>query len=547
MVSPTFSPTFSQTVASTSNPTAAMKASSAAHGLLSSDSPLNAMTDAELKLACWDLRKSFRFMRGLDEYSLPRAPLDSLGDPSFCRDHGLRFPYVAGAMANGIASEELVIAMAKAGMLGIFGAAGLDVSRVEAAIIRLTKALPGLTFGSNLIHSPNEPHTEEAIVDLYLKHGVRLVEASAFMGLTSSVVRYRVTGIYRTESGEIIAPNKIIAKISRMEVASKFMAPPPEALLRDLVARGVISAQQAEWASQIPMAQDITAEADSGGHTDNRPAITLLPLMLALKDRLSEQFGYAVPLRVGAAGGIATPLAAAGAFAMGAAFIVTGTINQACLEAGTSDTVRAMLADAGQADIAMAPAADMFEMGVKVQVLKRGTMFAMRAQKLYDLYVKHSSWEDIPVAEREAVEKNFLKQSFAEAWASTQSFFASRDPKQNTRAETDAKHKMALVFRSYLGQSSRWANAGDPTRKVDYQVWCGPAMGAFNEWAKGSFLEAAKERRAVPIALNLLYGAAVCLRVQTLRHQGLKIPASWQNWRPISESELRSMIERTPS
>ena len=27
----------------------------------------------------------------------------------------------------------------------------------------------------------------------------------------------------------------------------------------------------------------------------------------------------------------------------------------------------------------MAPAADMFEMGVKLQVLKRGTMFPMRA------------------------------------------------------------------------------------------------------------------------------------------------------------------------
>ena len=367
------------------------------------------ISDSDLKLACWDLKKSIYFTRGEHEYSSPRAPLDALGDPSFCLDHGLRYPYVAGAMANGIASEELVIAMANAGMLGIFGAAGLDVSRVEAAMVRLTKALAGLPFGSNLIHSPNEPHTEEAIVDLYLKHGVKLVEASAFMGLTSAVVRYRVTGIYRTNTGVIVAPNRIIAKISRMEVASKFMAPPPVAMLQDLVKRGVISAEQAQWAAQIPMAQDVTAEADSGGHTDNRPAITLLPLMLALKDRLSEQYGYEVPIRVGAAGGIATPLAAAGAFAMGAAFIVTGTINQACLEAGTSDTVRAMLADAGQADIAMAPAADMFEMGVKVQVLKRGTMFAMRAQKLYDLYIKHASWEEIPAAERDVVEKKLSK------------------------------------------------------------------------------------------------------------------------------------------
>ena len=56
---------------------------------------------------------------------------------------------------------------------------------------------------------------------------------------------------------------------------------------------------------------------------------------------------------------------------------------------------------------------------------------------------------------------------------------------------------MALVFRWYLGLSSRWANAGEPSRQLDYQVWCGPAMGAFNEWAKGSFLEQPQNRTVV--------------------------------------------------
>ncbi len=70
---------------------------------------------------------------------------------------------------------------------------------------------------------------------------------------------------------------------------------------------------------------------------------------------------------------------------MGAAFALTGSINQACIESGTSDTVRRMLAEAEQADVIMAPSADMFELGVKVQVLKRGTMFALRASKLLDI------------------------------------------------------------------------------------------------------------------------------------------------------------------
>ena len=41
-----------------------------------------------------------------------------LGDPSFRNDLGLEYNYLAGAMANGIASVELVAAMARTGMLG---------------------------------------------------------------------------------------------------------------------------------------------------------------------------------------------------------------------------------------------------------------------------------------------------------------------------------------------------------------------------------------------------------------------------------------------
>ena len=237
------------------------------------------------------------------------------------------------------------------------------------------------------------------------------------------------------------------------------------------------------------MAETMTAEADSGGHTDNQPAISLLPTILALRDRMAEKYNYACPLCVGLAGGIATPAATAAAFALGAAYVLTGSINQACIEAGTSETVRHMLADARQADIAMAPAADMFEMGVKVQVLKRGTMFPFRATKLYDIYNRYGSLENIPDPEKQVLERDFFRRSCEAEWEQTKDFFQVRDPRQILLAEEDPKHKMALVFRSYLGQSSNWANCGEPTRKIDYQIWCGPAMGAFNEWAKGSYLE----------------------------------------------------------
>jgi PfaD family protein len=276
----------------------------------------------------------------------------------------------------------------------------------------------------------------------------------------------------------------------------------------------------------------MTVEADSGGHTDNRPLVTLLPGMMALRDELQARYGYAEPLRVGAAGGVSTPASVAAAFSMGAAYVMTGSVNQACLEAGTSPAVREMLAHAGQADVIMAPAADMFEMGVKVQVLKWGTMFAVRARKLYELYRAFDRLEDIPPKERVILERDFFRCSLDEAWGQTRSYFETRDPRQTERAEKDPHHKMALVFRSYLGRSSDWANSGEPTRKPDYQIWCGPAMGAFNDWTKGTFLERPENRSVVTVAMNLLYGAAKLLRARWLSAQGIEVPSAVGEFQP---------------
>ncbi len=473
---------------------------------------------------------------------VPALPAENLGDPGFAADHGLRFAYMAGAMANGIGSVELVEAMARGGMLGVFGAAGLAIEAVEAAIERLSTSLGRLPYGFNLIHSPQDNALESALVDLYLRRGVRLVEASAFLDLSLPVVRYRVAGIGRDGSGRVVAPNRVIAKVSRVEVAAKFMAPPPEAMLAELVRRGEIDHSQAAMAARLPMAQDVTAEADSGGHTDNRPAITLLPTLAALRDRLQAQHGLDAPVRVGAAGGIATPASASAAFAMGAAYLVTGSINQACRESGSSPIVRAMLAEAEQADTIMAPAADMFEMGVRVQVLKRGTLFAMRAAKLYETYRSRRGLDDIPSDERMALEKTVFRAPLDEVWAQTEAFFRGRDPAQIDRADRDPKHKMALVFRWYLAHSSRWANAGDPSRKIDYQVWCGPAMGAFNEWAKGSPLEGPDDRRVTTLAFNLLYGAAVLARAHAARCQGVRLPPDLPRVAPLGHAEVAARL-----
>ena len=458
---------------------------------------------------------------------LPAMQLCDLGDAHFLTDHNIQLPCMAGSMANGIASTELVTAMGRAGMLASFGAAGLPLEQIEAAIVHLQQALPTQGFASNLIHSPQEAGKEDATVDLYLRHGIQQVEASAYIRLTPAVVRYRLQGICAQPDGSIHTPNQIIAKASREEVATHWLSPPPAEIVTALLAAGKITDEQARLASHIPMAQDLTAEADSGGHTDNRPALVLLPAMVALRDRLQTKYRYPKTLRIGAAGGIATPQSAAAAFTIGAAYIVTGSINQTCTEAGTSNQVRELLAQAKATDVMMAPAVDMFEMGVKLQVLKRGTMFALRANRLWELYRRYPSLEALPAAETEQLEKNVLHATLTEVWQQTREFFSVQDAAQLQRAENDPKHKMALVFRWYLGLSSHWANTGVAARQTDYQVWTGPAIGAFNAWCDNTFLADPTTRKVALVNLNILHGAAVQMRINHLRQQGLHLPTEW--------------------
>lgn len=457
-----------------------------------------------------------------------------LGDREFCELNRVRFPYVVGAMANGIASAELVIASARAGILAFYGAAGLGLERIERDLDQIDRALGprAPTWGANLIHAPNEPALEMSTAELFLQRDVTHVSASAYMKLTRAIVRYAASGLHRLPDGGIGRKNHVFAKISRPETARQFMSPAPQAILDDLFERGMLTSEEVQLARLVPVAEDITVEADSGGHTDNQTLGALFPVIARLRDDLTAEFGYHRSIRVGAAGGIGTPQAAASAFALGAAYILTGSVNQAAIESGLSPRGKQMLAGTTFGDVMMAPAADMFELGVKLQVLKRGTMFGVRADKLWEIYSTHSSLEAIPDDVRTQLEKRTLGTTVDAIWAECEQFWSQRDPEQLERAARDPKHRMALVFRWYLGMSSRWAIKGTEDRTIDFQIWCGPAMAAFNDWARGSFLEDPQNRDVVSIALNILEGAAQITRAQQLRAFGLDIDASIFQHRP---------------
>ncbi|MEM6947529.1 MAG: 2-nitropropane dioxygenase, partial [Pseudomonadota bacterium] len=90
-------------------------------------------------------------------------------------------------------------------------------------------------------------------------------------------------------------------------------------------------------------------------------------------------------------------------------------------------------------------------------------------------------------------------------------------------AAADGNKRLALVARRYLFMGAQWAREGDLSRRADYQIWCGPAQGAFNEWATGTVLEPLERRTVRQIAWNLLEGAAQITRAGQMRAAGLKV------------------------
>lgn len=434
---------------------------------------------------------------------------ESLGDADFKRDYGIKYAYAAGSMSNGISSKELVIKMSNAGLIGYFGTGGLEIDKIEENIKYIQSNLKdGLPYGMNLLYIPADSQIEDNTVDLFLKYNVINIEASGYINITPSLVRYRLNGLKRNTQGFVSAKNRIMGKISRPEVAQLFLSPAPERIVKKLLEENRITQEEADLSTKVPMADDLCVEADSGGHTDQGVTNTLIPTIIRLRDELVKRYGYIKKVRVGAAGGIGTPEAAAAAFILGADFIVTGSINQCTVEAGTSNVVKDLLQQMNIQDTDYAPAADMFEMGAKVQVLKKGLFFPARANKLYALYQQYNSLDEIDEATKKRVQERFFKLSFEEIYNEVKLNYPSQEI---IKAEQFPKHKMMLVFKWYLLYSIQMALKGNEEYKMDYQIFCGPALGAFNQWVKSTELENWKNRHVDEIAEKIMIETAELL------------------------------------
>ena len=127
-----------------------------------------------------------------------------------------------------------------------------------------------------------------------------------------------------------------------------------------------------------------------------------------------------------------------------------------------SDEVKDMLQTINIQDTAYAPAGDMFEIGARVQVLKKGVFFPARANKLFMLYNHYNALEEIPEKIQSQLQEKYFKKSFEEVWQETVDYLEDRGQQAEIdKANRNPKHTMALVFRWYFGYTMRLAFSGD--------------------------------------------------------------------------------------
>ncbi|MFD0318984.1 PfaD family polyunsaturated fatty acid/polyketide biosynthesis protein [Streptomyces flavalbus] len=455
-----------------------------------------------------------------------RVRAEALGSAAFRAEHNVRYAYAAGSMYKAVASEEMVIRMGRAGLLSYFGTGGLRAERVVSAIRRFEREIGDGPYGLNLLASHENQAKEQEQVRLFLAHRVRRVEAASFIVPTRPLVQYRISGLRRARDGSVHVPNRVMAKVSRPEVAQYFLDPPPRALVAELLAEGAVTAEEAALAERITLADDLCAEADSGGHTDQRQLVVLLPDMVRQRDAAGRAFPPAAAVRVGAAGGLGVPEAVAAAFVLGADFALTGSVNQCTAECGTSDRVKDMLQRAEVQDMTVVPAGDMLETGAKAQVLRRGLFYPARANKLYELYRRHDSLEDLDEQTADQLQRRYFRRTFDQVWQETRAYYAQANPESLALAERDPKHRMLLVFKAYFVQSIRLAMSGSEEHQVDYQINCGPALGALNSRLRGTPREDWRNRHVDEIADWLMRGAADVLTDRLARLTAMTSPGS---------------------
>lgn len=441
-------------------------------------------------------------------------PINILGSKSFKEDFNLKYAYLVGPMYRGISSKDMIIRLARNGMLGFIGSTYMDLEDLRKEIIEVKKELyNNESFGVSLTYQNDDSLIEGKIIKILLEEKVNIVQLSGYIQITEEIAKYRIKSLFKTRDNKVSCKVKFIIKLSRPEVAKAFMEPVPKYIIEKLLGRKEITLEEAKIAENYPIVDSICVEANSSGCTDGKSINCLLPRMIKLRNDCIENNYYDCNVYVGVTGGIGTDFAAMSMFIMGADYIMTGSINQCTVESQISEEVKNKLQNIDIQDTDYAPGIDLFEFGAKVQVLKKGSFFCVKANKLYEIYKQYNSLDELSEEVKEMLIDKYFEKDFETIYDEMCKIL----PQENN----NEKKKMALIFKWYLINSQLFAIKGNSNRRIDYQVYCSPALGAFNQLVKGTDMEKWINRHVEVIGQYIMDGAEKLIRKKILGYKEL--------------------------
>jgi nitronate monooxygenase len=226
------------------------------------------------------------------------------GSAAFCERLGIQLPIIQAPVGN-ISTPELAAAVSNAGGLGMIGASGMPLDRIEERL-RATAELTGRPFGANVILAISPPEAVDAVLDA----GVKIL--SLFWGDPAPFADRA------HQAGALL--------LSTVGTARE---------AREAVAAGVDIVVAQGW--------------EAGGHV--RGTVSTLALVPRVVDEVD-------PVPVIAAGGIADGRGVAAVLALGAAAAWIGTRFVCAEESAAHPVYRQLLAAAAETDTVYSPVFD---------------------------------------------------------------------------------------------------------------------------------------------------------------------------------------------
>lgn len=234
---------------------------------------------------------------------------ESLGSAGFRRDHNVCLACVADGDGLGGAGPEMVIRLGKAGLLSYLNTDLANFDQVADAVERVRSVLgSGAPWGVSVGHDSGDPGRASRLIGLLDDLDVPSIEVSGLSRPLPSLARYRLAKAGGSPGG----PRRVLVKVSCIDDAAAWLARPAATGAASRAAANGESARAAGTA----MADDICVTAGLG--------------LLTAVTRLRDERGLSA--RVGLAGDLGTAEAVAAAFAAGADFVVTDSVNQCTVD-----------------------------------------------------------------------------------------------------------------------------------------------------------------------------------------------------------------------